>query len=194
MCLRACLGSLDPVVQARASGTYAARVMVGEADELALGFNFELFTHTTTFFGQKVILLGLYNGQKLENEPEADVVMYTRSEYHPEPLFIRVLLLRGRMMGAVLIGDTVGAAARRLAFQLESGISTVNSHLSAVSPFNLRLVSKSYFSKRRRRRRANKPFAAMIRPTFVLARFQILVRMWNLECGKTQNSHLRTEK
>ena len=56
----------------------AARVMVGEADELALGFNFELFTHTTTFFGQKVILLGLYNGQKLEKEPEADVVMYTR--------------------------------------------------------------------------------------------------------------------
>lgn len=82
--------------------------MVGEADELALGFNFELFTHTTTFFGQKVILLGLYNGQKLENEPEADVVMYTRSEYLPEPLFIRVLLLRGKMMGAVLIGDTVG--------------------------------------------------------------------------------------
>lgn len=92
--------------QARASGTYTARVMVGEADELALGFNFELFTHTTSFFGQKVILLGLYNGQKLEKEPEADVVMYTRSEYQPAPVFIRVLLLRGKMMGAVLIGDT----------------------------------------------------------------------------------------
>ena len=92
--------------QARASGTYSARVMVGEADELALGFNFELFTHTTTFFGQKVILLGLYNGQKMEHEPEGDLVMYTRSEYDPEPVFIRVLLLRGKMMGAVLIGDT----------------------------------------------------------------------------------------
>ena len=43
--------------QARASGTYAARVMAGEADELALGFNFELFTHTTRFFDQKVVLL-----------------------------------------------------------------------------------------------------------------------------------------
>ena len=43
--------------QARASGTYAARVMAGEADELALGFNYELFTHTTRFFDQKVVLL-----------------------------------------------------------------------------------------------------------------------------------------
>ena len=44
--------------------------MVGDGDELALGFNFELFVHTTRFFGQKVVLLGCYNGQKLEAEPE----------------------------------------------------------------------------------------------------------------------------
>ena len=92
--------------QARTSGTYVARVMTGDADAAALGFNYEIFAHTTRFFGLKVILLGLYNGQKLEGEPESDVVMYTRSETEPEPTFVRVLLLRGRMMGAVLVGET----------------------------------------------------------------------------------------
>jgi hypothetical protein len=38
----------------------------------------------------------------------------TRSEYAPEPVFIRVLLLRGKMMGAVLIGDTVGGGGGAL--------------------------------------------------------------------------------
>ena len=53
-------------------------------------------------------MLGSYNAQTLEGEPEADVVMYVRQTYDPAPCFIRVLLLRGRMMGAVLIGDTGG--------------------------------------------------------------------------------------
>ena len=34
--------------------------------------------------------------------------VYVRQTYDPAPCFIRVLLLRGRMMGAVLIGDTGG--------------------------------------------------------------------------------------
>ena len=51
-------------------------------------------------------MLGSYNAQTLEGEPEEDVVMYVRQTYDPAPCFIRVLLLRGRMMGAVLIGDT----------------------------------------------------------------------------------------
>ena len=53
-------------------------------------------------------MLGSYNAQTLEGEPEEDVVMYGRQTYDPAPCFIRVLLLRGRMMGAVLIGDTGG--------------------------------------------------------------------------------------
>ena len=61
------------------------------------------FTHITHFFGQKVILLGLYDGQRLEGEPEEDVVMYTRAT---EETFVRVLLLRGRLQGAVLVGET----------------------------------------------------------------------------------------
>ena len=91
--------------QARVSGTYAARVMVGEADADAWGFNFELFTHVTRFFGVKVILLGLYNAQTLEDEPESELVSYSRRD-DVASTFARVLLLRGKMVGAVLLGDT----------------------------------------------------------------------------------------
>jgi NAD(P)H-nitrite reductase large subunit len=66
------------------------------------------FTHVTRFLGRKVVLLGLYNGQKLQQQPEGDVVMYSRvlDAGSPDATFVRVLLLRGRMQGAVLIGET----------------------------------------------------------------------------------------
>ena len=92
--------------QAAQAGAFAARVVAGVADADAFGFNYELFTHVTTFFGLKVILLGLYNAQKLDREPESDVVTYQRETLGDEPTYVRVLLLRGRMMGAVLIGET----------------------------------------------------------------------------------------
>ena len=91
--------------QARVSGTYAARVMCGEADAEAWGFNYELFAHTTRFFGVKVILLGLYNAQKLDAEPASDLVSYSRRD-DVTNTFARVLLLRGVMVGAALLGDT----------------------------------------------------------------------------------------
>eukprot|EP00891_Asterochloris_glomerata_P002918 jgi/Astpho2/2918/fgenesh1_pg.00050_%23_160_t len=92
--------------QARIMGTWAAQCMVGDLDELSGGFAFELFTHVTRFCGRKVVLLGRYNGQGLEHEPADDMVTYSRAQEAPDPTFIRVLLLRGRMQGAVLIGDT----------------------------------------------------------------------------------------
>lgn len=54
------------------------------------------------------MLLGLYNGQKLQEVPREDVVMYSRvlDAGTPEATFVRVLLLRGKMQGAVLIGET----------------------------------------------------------------------------------------
>ena len=69
---------------------------------------FEIFTHATRFFGMRVVLLGRYNGQGLEEEPESDLVSYSRVLESTEdgPSFVRVLLLRGRMQGAVLIGET----------------------------------------------------------------------------------------
>lgn len=64
------------------------------------------FTHVTRFFGKKVILLGLYNGQKLESERKEDLIAYSRAMEGDDSSFVRVVLLRGRMQGAVLIGDT----------------------------------------------------------------------------------------
>lgn len=66
------------------------------------------FTHVTRFLGKKVVLLGLYNGHKLQDKDHDDVVMYSRvmDEGTPQASFVRVLLLRGRMQGAVLIGET----------------------------------------------------------------------------------------
>ena len=93
--------------QAAQTGAFAARVVAGVADAEAFGFNFELFTHVTTFFGLKVVLLGLYNAQKLEGERDEDVVTYQRETLDGDaPTYVRVLLARGRMRGAVLIGDT----------------------------------------------------------------------------------------
>ena len=66
------------------------------------------FTHATRFLGKKVVLLGLYNGQRLEGGPPGDVVTYSRTlgEGTPGASFVRALLLRGRLQGAVLIGET----------------------------------------------------------------------------------------
>ena len=108
--------------QAYAMGAYAARCMAAAAGTAApegdgedrggapsalpeepMDFAFELFAHATRFFGFKVVLLGLYDAQKLEGEPEADLVSYCRET---RATFVRVLLLRGRMQGAVLIGET----------------------------------------------------------------------------------------
>ena len=58
---------------------FAAHAMAGVTDEMAFGFNFELFTHITRFCGRKVVLLGLYNGQGLDEEPEEDMVTYYRT-------------------------------------------------------------------------------------------------------------------
>jgi len=45
--------------QARTMGRYAAHCMCGDVqDELGIWINFEIFSHITNFFGQKVILLG----------------------------------------------------------------------------------------------------------------------------------------
>eukprot|EP00212_Chloropicon_laureae_P007360 CAMPEP_0197497618 /NCGR_PEP_ID=MMETSP1311-20131121/52479_1 /TAXON_ID=464262 /ORGANISM="Genus nov. species nov., Strain RCC856" /LENGTH=265 /DNA_ID=CAMNT_0043043291 /DNA_START=52 /DNA_END=849 /DNA_ORIENTATION=- len=89
--------------QARMTAEFAAHCMVNTKEAEFLDLGFDLFTHITYFFGRKVILLGLYDGQGLGDEPEDDVVLYSRAT---EDTFARVLLLRGRMQGAVLVGET----------------------------------------------------------------------------------------
>lgn len=92
--------------QARTSGTFVARVMCGECDDDAWGFNYELFVHSTSFFGARCVFLGLYNGQLLDDLDEKDVTTYSR---RGDGSFARVLLVRGVMRGAVLIGDVESA-------------------------------------------------------------------------------------
>ncbi|XP_050432996.1 pyridine nucleotide-disulfide oxidoreductase domain-containing protein 1 [Adelges cooleyi] len=89
--------------QARQMGIYAAKCMFHRNANEALyqDFCFELFTHVTTFFGFKVILLGLYNAQGLEkNDCELLVRVTDGQEY------VKLVLKSGRVVGAVLIGDT----------------------------------------------------------------------------------------
>lgn len=88
--------------QAHQMGRYAAKAMVStlKNEEFYQDFCFELFSHVTKFFGYKVVLLGLYNGQKLDNNYEILLRMTKGNEY------IKLILENGKMQGAVLIGDT----------------------------------------------------------------------------------------
>ncbi|KAJ8960984.1 hypothetical protein NQ318_020288, partial [Aromia moschata] len=88
--------------QARQMGCYAAKSMVGHmnGEEVLQDFCFELFAHSTKLFGYKVILLGLFNGQKLGMDYEILLRMTKGLEY------IKFVLQNDRLQGAVIIGDT----------------------------------------------------------------------------------------
>eukprot|EP00890_Picochlorum_soloecismus_P004543 jgi/Picsp_1/508/NSC_00506-R1_pyridine nucleotide-disulfide oxidoreductase domain-containing protein 1-like len=93
--------------QAHAMGTYAAHCMLGVEEDMASDMAFEMFSHVTYFLGKRVILLGLYNGQGLESVQEDRIRLYSRvSEDTCGKTFVRVLLVDGRVRGAVCIGDT----------------------------------------------------------------------------------------
>lgn len=53
-------------------GAYAAKCMWASLshEEIHMDFCFEMFAHVTKFMGYKVILLGLFNGQKLNQKYE----------------------------------------------------------------------------------------------------------------------------
>lgn len=88
--------------QARQMGCYAAKSIVGHLNnEVVLqDFCFEMFAHSTRLFGYKVILLGLFNGQKLGTNYEILLRMTKGLEY------IKFVLENDRLQGAVIIGDT----------------------------------------------------------------------------------------
>ncbi|KAK2578700.1 hypothetical protein KPH14_011667 [Odynerus spinipes] len=88
--------------QAHQMGIYAAKSMSSslKGEDFMQDFCFELFTHVTKFFGYKVVLLGLYNGQKLGQNYDILLRVTKKEEY------IKLILENGRMQGAVLIGDT----------------------------------------------------------------------------------------
>lgn len=89
--------------QARQMGMYAAKCMHSvQVNELLLqDFCFELFTHVTSFFGFKVILLGLYNAQGLDKEDCELLVRVTDGQE-----YVKLVIKNGRIVGAMLIGDS----------------------------------------------------------------------------------------
>ncbi|KAL8222296.1 UNVERIFIED_CONTAM: Pyridine nucleotide-disulfide oxidoreductase domain-containing protein 1, partial [Gekko kuhli] len=88
--------------QARQMGWYAAKCMGADAlgEPAEMDFSFELFAHVTKFFNYKVVLLGKYNGQGLGSDHELMLRCTKGLEY------VKVVMQNGRMMGAVLIGET----------------------------------------------------------------------------------------
>ncbi|XP_054608728.1 pyridine nucleotide-disulfide oxidoreductase domain-containing protein 1 isoform X2 [Dunckerocampus dactyliophorus] len=88
--------------QARQMGWYAGRCMAARvlSETIELDFCFELFSHITTFFNYKVVLLGKFNAQGLGADHELLIRCTKGQEY------VKVVLRGGRMVGAVLIGET----------------------------------------------------------------------------------------
>ncbi|XP_063073962.1 pyridine nucleotide-disulfide oxidoreductase domain-containing protein 1 [Engraulis encrasicolus] len=88
--------------QARQMGWYAGRCIAAEVldEPIELDFCFELFSHITKFFNYKVVLLGKFNAQGLGENHELLLRCTKGMEY------IKVVLSEGRMMGALLIGET----------------------------------------------------------------------------------------
>uniref|UniRef100_A0A1A7WJK5 Pyridine nucleotide-disulfide oxidoreductase domain-containing protein 1 n=1 Tax=Iconisemion striatum TaxID=60296 RepID=A0A1A7WJK5_9TELE len=88
--------------QARQMGWYAGRCIAADvlSEPIDLDFCFELFSHITKFFNYKVVLLGKFNAQGLGSDHELLVRCTKGQEY------VKVVLSRGRMVGAVLIGET----------------------------------------------------------------------------------------
>jgi len=88
--------------QARQMGLYAAKCMYFSLtnETILQDFCFELFSHVTSFFGFKVILLGLYNAQGLDKKGCELLVRVTDQEY------IKLVIENGRVVGAMLIGDS----------------------------------------------------------------------------------------
>ncbi len=85
--------------QARQMGAWAARAMVDARAEQ--DFCFELFAHMTTFFGMKTVLLGRFNAQGLD-PARCEAIVRTS----PGVEYVKVVIEDGRVVGALLIGDT----------------------------------------------------------------------------------------
>ena len=91
--------------QARTMAFYASLTMATHDVDRSLSLFPDIFAHTTTVFGKKLVLLGRYNAQGLGEEGrDYKYVIQCR----PGDQFIRlvVCLKRGRIRGATLIGET----------------------------------------------------------------------------------------
>ncbi|CAN8072272.1 unnamed protein product [Agarophyton chilense] len=89
--------------QALVHGRVAAQNMAGRLGfgESYAGLEYDVFAHSTKFFGKRVILLGRYNAQGLGRG-------YREYERCGED-YLRVVVKDGRVRGAILVGDVDGA-------------------------------------------------------------------------------------
>lgn len=80
----------------------AAKSMVAQHQnkEIYQDFCFELFSHVTKFYGYKMVLLGRFNAQDLENNYE---LLFRIS---PDKEYIKFVIKEKRLVGALLIGET----------------------------------------------------------------------------------------
>lgn len=90
--------------QALTGGRAAASAMASRLgiEDNGTGLEFEVFAHATQFFGHRVVLLGRWRAQGLTT----GFRLLERSNKHT---FVRVVLVDGRVRGAVLIGNTENA-------------------------------------------------------------------------------------
>ena len=92
--------------QARQMGHYVGQCvhtswLDNAGDKKDLDFCFEMFTHATKFFGFKVVLLGLFNGQGLDVKDYELLLRVTKGKE-----YVKTVMQNGRMKGAILIGET----------------------------------------------------------------------------------------
>ena len=87
--------------QAHQMGCYAAHCVAARFIDMdhKMFFNFDVFSHVTSLFGHKIILLGRFKGQGLEGYKALFKVEEGKQ-------FAKLILKDGRVKGAILIGDT----------------------------------------------------------------------------------------
>ncbi|KAL3311874.1 Pyridine nucleotide-disulfide oxidoreductase domain-containing protein 1 [Cichlidogyrus casuarinus] len=92
--------------QARSMAFQAAKCMYAKfmgKPQPPLDIAFDLFTHVTTFFGFKVVMIGCYNGQGMDLLSDE---CYLLMRITPGVEYVKCVMKNGRMQGALLIGET----------------------------------------------------------------------------------------
>lgn len=93
--------------QARQMGFYAGRCIAAHIykQDPSIYFNFECFTHCTSFFGYQLVLLGRYNCQSTGDDKFEKYEVIARVD--PGKDYVKLLIKdNGKIIGAVLVGDS----------------------------------------------------------------------------------------
>lgn len=92
--------------QAKQMGHYAAQCIDADLsnEDPKLYFNFDCFTHCTSFFGHKLVLLGRFNDQARKSDAD-NLEALVRVD--PMKHYVKILVNpAGQIVGSLLIGDT----------------------------------------------------------------------------------------